>query len=128
MSVHPSICSSACLFSSPSIHQSVHWFIVNPCLHLLTCLSIRPPAHPCTNHGPPSCQSSHTCILSPVHSLIHQLIHALSFFCQSFLQCACCSICLFLCLSISPVSVHLMSNLSVHCYYICLSDCLSIYH
>ena len=39
LSVHPSICSPACLFSSPSIHQPAHWFIVNPC-PLLAFLSV----------------------------------------------------------------------------------------
>ena len=127
MSVHPSICSSACLFSSLSIHQPVHWFIVNPCLHLLTCPSTRPPAHPCTNHGPPACQSSHTCILITcpfTYPCAYSCTIGFSFSPSGYVPV----IPYVHRLSISPVSVHLMSNLSVHCYYICLSDCLSIYH
>ena len=63
-SVHPSICSPTCLFSSPSIHQLVHWFIFNPCPCFFTCLATCPPAHPCTNHGPPACQSNHIIYLN----------------------------------------------------------------
>ena len=55
-----------------------------------------------------------------IHLSISLFMHC-QFFCHSIWLCACYSICPSLCLSISPVSVHLMSNLSVHCYCICLS-------
>ena len=84
MSVHPSICSPACLFSSPSIHQPVHWFIVNPCpCFLPVCPSLLLLIHSQTMvhlHFSPTISY----ILAPVHSLIYPLIHALSVFCQSF--------------------------------------------
>ena len=61
-SVHPSICSPACLFSSPSIHQLVYCQSMS--MFFFSCLSTRPPAHPCTNHGPPACPSNHIIYLS----------------------------------------------------------------
>ena len=111
MSVHPSICSSACLFSSLSIHQPVHWFIVNPCLHLLTC-----PVNPS------SCTSMHkswcTCVsVQPYLYLITcPFTYPSAYSCTIGFSFSPSDR-----LSISPVSVHLMSNLSVHCYCICLS-------
>ena len=71
LSVHPSICSPACLFSSPSIHHPVHWFIVNPCpCFLPVCPSLLLLIHSQTMvhlHFSPTISY----ILAPVHSFTY---------------------------------------------------------
>ena len=82
-----SVCPSINLFTCLSVHQPVH----PPACPLVYCqsmsmffyLSIH---NPCTNHGPPACQSNHIIYLSTcpfIHLSIHLFMHC-RFFCQSF--------------------------------------------
>ena len=108
MSVHPSICSPACLFSILSIHQPVHWYCQSMSVYPSSCTSMHKPWSTCMSVHP------------YLYLITCPFTYPSAYSCtvgQSFWLCA-----------ISPVSVHLMSNLSVHCYCICLSFYHSVSH
>jgi hypothetical protein len=102
LSVHPSVCSSICLF----IHLSVH-----PSVCSSICLFIHLSVHPSVCSS--TCRSIHHLHLSLYLSALLSVLH-LSIF--PFLR---------VCMSVGP-PVHLVKCLSIF-RFICPSDCVSVY-